>query len=85
MSNPNRASDAEILEAAKRASKRLYDFRLCDVYMELGYSPKSRDKWWRRTEAASFPRLSRVLTENGYLSFKRGNGAAWYISQNNLL
>lgn len=85
MNNPNRASDAEILEAAERASKRLYDFRLCDVYMELGYSPKSHDKWWRRTEAASFPRLSRVLIDNGYLSFKRGNGAAWYIKRSCVL
>lgn len=79
MDNIARASDEEILSAAERASEKYYDFRLCDVYMELGFSPHVRDKWWRRTEAASFPRLSRVLTDNGYLAFKRGKGAAWYI------
>lgn len=60
-------SDAEILEAAHRASNAGgRPFYNNDLYIELGFIPGKGPSWNGRHEVLSWSRVSKILLANGY-------------------
>lgn len=65
-------TECQILEAAESLSQRIHTFRLHDVYMELGFNPRSTVEWWGRTKAVSPVKISCVLRKHGYIVSRFG-------------
>lgn len=72
-------TEPQILEAAEKVSQRIRIFGLHDVYMELGFNPRSRGEWWGRTKAVTPMKMSRTLLKHGYIiSRLNASGASQY-------
>lgn len=60
-------TECQVLEAAEKVSQRIRAFRLSDVYMELGFNPRSTVEWWGRTKVISPMKVSKILLKHGYI------------------
>lgn len=72
-------TEQKILEAAETLSQRIRIFGLDDVYMELGFNPRSRGNWWGRSKVITPMKMSRLLLKHGYIISRfSASGASRY-------